>query len=114
MPWAGKIRYKTHRGTKVYFIDDRLAGVILNSIDKDDRQPYGPNYRPRGCFIIEYPDGVCTAIDNSDGNAWTEDFHNVASALNWIVGDWCYEDYYLRNKDKLYRKFDNRINGAEV
>lgn len=42
-----------------------------------------PRYKPYGRFLLQ-EDGIWVAIDNSDGNAWTEEFYNKTVALNWL------------------------------
>ena len=52
---------------------------------------------PRGLFVClnnrgftaadGSDDGCYTAIDNSTGEAWTEDFRTVGEAKTWLRGD---------------------------
>jgi len=44
-------------------------------------------YSPHGLFYVIESDGVCTGIDNSTGNAWTEDFPTLESGLGWLNGE---------------------------
>lgn len=43
-------------------------------------------YEPLGRFYLE-EDGKFVGIDNSDGNAWTEEFPDKASCLRWLEGE---------------------------
>ena len=40
--------------------------------------------KPLGKFIHIYPSGIVSAIDNEDGNAWTEDFTSRTRAITWL------------------------------
>ena len=39
---------------------------------------------PIGKFIIEYVGNIYTGIDNSGGDAWTEDFKSFNNCINWL------------------------------
>lgn len=43
------------------------------------------SYRPLGLFIVDEWDGTFTAIDNSDGDAWTEPFCSEERAVEWLL-----------------------------
>ena len=45
----------------------------------------GEGYKPLGLFYLE-EDGKFVGIDNSDGNAWTEEFWDKDSCLRWLNG----------------------------
>ena len=45
----------------------------------------GEVYTPLGLFYLE-EDGKFVGIDNSDGNAWTEEFRDKDSCLRWLNG----------------------------
>jgi len=65
-------KYK-HKGQAYYHkVNDIEASGII-----DTRQPLGK-------FIHIYPSGLTAAIDNEDGNAWTEDFTTRARAVTWL------------------------------
>lgn len=38
----------------------------------------------RGYYVVRENDGW-TAIDNSDGNAWCEDFETLDAAKRWLI-----------------------------
>ena len=38
-----------------------------------------------GAFITDYAHDGCTACDNRDGDAWTEDFTTVDAAIEWLT-----------------------------
>lgn len=82
---------RVYKGQEIYVIDDRLALVLLNSPKGEDSYRRRA-YRPFGLFIVPNSDGSFCAIDNSGGDAWTEDFHNEKCAFKWLVGE--YEDYH--------------------
>lgn len=43
-------------------------------------------YKPLGYYYVE-SDGTYMGIDNSTGNAWVEDFDNLADCIAWLNGD---------------------------
>lgn len=54
----------------------------------------------KGLFIIRYDDGICHAIDNKDGNAWTEEFKTIKAAIAWLHGKFEIGDVkYPRKKE---------------
>ena len=67
--------------TDIKRITLKQASKLLNSPDG--------KYEPRGKFIY-YDDEdiftVCTAIDNSTGEAWIEDFGSRQTAAAWLHG----------------------------
>lgn len=46
----------------------------------------GEGYTPLGLFYLE-EDRRFVGIDNSDGNAWTEEFQDKDSCLRWLNGE---------------------------
>ena len=46
----------------------------------------GEGYTPLGLFYLE-EDRKFVGIDNSDGNAWTEEFQDKDSCLRWLNGE---------------------------
>lgn len=47
----------------------------------------GAKYEPIGKYIYHDEEaGIWTAIDNSDGEAWTEDFGCLNVAVRWLHG----------------------------
>lgn len=63
---------------KIVEISPETAREILNSINEG-----GDRYQPLGLFYLE-EDGKFVGIDNSDGNAWTEEFPDEGSCLLWL------------------------------
>lgn len=58
------------------------------------------NDAPRESYII-IGKNVITAIDNTTGSAWTEDFSSIFAALNYVMDDtdilpYCSEMEFLR------------------
>lgn len=53
---------------------------LIESCDKNGQ------YHPRGLFLIDDMDSF-TAIDNSTGDAWTEEFERKEEAIKWLEGD---------------------------
>lgn len=41
-------------------------------------------FRPEGLFLCR-ASGIWVAIDNSDGNAWTEEFSSKYQAIRWLA-----------------------------
>ncbi len=44
-------------------------------------------YEPLGLFLVGEAGGTWTGIDNSTGNAWTEEFGTQAECLKWLKGE---------------------------
>ena len=56
-------------------ITQQAAGDLFSSCDNS-----GCRYRPLGLFYLE--EGTkCVGIDNSSGNAWTEEFSDRAACI---------------------------------
>lgn len=53
--------------------------------------------QPRGLFVT-IEDDVFTAIDNNEGEAWTEDFEDVRDCIAWLID----EDYRTSEDDEDY------------
>ncbi|URZ05922.1 hypothetical protein [Clostridium felsineum] len=43
--------------------------------------------KPKGKFLEFRKDGGFTAVDNSDGDAWTEDFETIEEAFRYLQGE---------------------------
>lgn len=63
---------------KIVEISPKTAREILNSINEG-----GDRYQPLGLFYLQEGDKF-VGIDNSDGNAWTEEFLDKESCLRWL------------------------------
>ena len=62
-------------------IDREAAGRLLDSCDG-----ISGRYEPAGLFYLKEGDKFI-GIDNSTGNAWTEEFPDEASCLRWLAGE---------------------------
>lgn len=82
-------------------------------------------YRPLGLFIAEderytVPDTdidipVYVAMDNSGGCCWTEEFHTLDTALEWLVGDIeDTESAHLKDLRRLELHFHKTIDGPSA
>ncbi|URZ15450.1 hypothetical protein [Clostridium felsineum] len=56
--------------------------------------------KPIGKFLEFRKDGGFTAVDNSSGDAWTEDFETIEEAFRYLQG----EDLYDIQQNKNYEK----------
>ena len=63
---------------KIVEISPETAREILNSINEG-----GDRYQSLGLFYLKEDDKF-VGIDNSDGNAWTEEFPDEESCLRWL------------------------------
>ena len=73
------------------------------------------NREPIGKFIIEYVGNIYTGIDNSNGDAWTEDFKSFNNCIDWLKGkDLEKEECYVCETEceELY-KYDSKYYCAE-
>lgn len=74
---------------KIVEISPEMAREILNSINEG-----GDRYQPLGLFYLKEGDKF-VGIDNSDGNAWTEEFPDEGSCLRWlkrgVSGTWMWQ-----------------------
>lgn len=59
-------------------ISQEAAKQLLDSCDGT-----GGRYEPLGLFYLQEGDKF-VGIDNSDGNAWTEEFSDKESCLRWL------------------------------
>lgn len=67
----------TRTKDNVKFISQEDANIILNLFDNDK------SFLCEGLFIVRSGD-TFTAIDNSNGDCWVEDFKSYQAALNWL------------------------------
>ena len=58
------------------------------------------NREPLGLFYVCQEGEIYTAIDNSGGHAWIEDFDNVIDCIDYLLG----EDVEEIRKRELNRK----------
>ena len=63
---------------KIVEISPETAREILNSINEG-----GDRYQPLGLFYLEERENF-VGIDNSTGDAWTEEFPDRESCLRWL------------------------------
>jgi hypothetical protein len=59
--------------------------------------------KPEDVFLIVNEEGI-TAIDNSTGEAWTEDFNSMEVALRWLKGEIETEEAYKLDEEFRRRK----------
>ena len=62
-------------------IDQEAASRLLNSCDG-----IAGRHEPMGLFYLKEGDKF-DGIDNSTGNAWTEEFPDEVSCLRWLAGE---------------------------
>lgn len=62
-------------------IDQETAKLLLDSCDGT-----GGRYEPLGLFYLEEREKF-VGIDNSTGDAWTEEFPDKESCLRWLTGE---------------------------
>jgi len=63
----------------------------IKSISKDDAAKIIETREPKGLFFIQEKTKEkkkYTGIDNSDGNAWVEEFKTLKECLAWLIGDY--------------------------
>lgn len=63
-------------------ISQEDARRLLSSCDGT-----GGRYEPLGLFYLEEQERF-VGIDNSTGDAWTEEFPDKDSCLRWLRGEW--------------------------
>ena len=63
----------------------------------------GQGYTMLGRFYAEEEDGSYTAIDNTDGNAWTEPFVDEESAIYWLESGISVDDMEFDSELKAYK-----------
>lgn len=62
-------------------IDQETAKLLLDSCDGT-----GGRYEPLGLFYLEEREKF-VGIDNSTGDAWTEEFPDKESCIRWLTGE---------------------------
>lgn len=62
-----------------FLIDQESARRILGSREEDGR------YEPIGRYYLQ-EDGKWVGVDNSTGDAWTEEFPTKRKCLKWLRG----------------------------
>lgn len=62
-------------------------------------------FTPEGLFYIEEPDGSFTGVDNSDGEAWTENFPTFEMCNDWLNGVFEMQDLEDYSYEELRRKY---------
>ena len=66
----------------IYFVTKQEARVLL-SPDEYGRY-HGPRPGMEFDWYLVFDDPGWTAIDNSSGEAWTEDFKTIEEAIRWL------------------------------
>lgn len=80
-------------GSDISKVSMKELHEILDSADR------GGKYRPYGYFYAYDPTGSAykwVAVDNSTGDAWTEEFATEQDAIAWLNGEFEIDDYYGR------------------
>ena len=62
-------------------IDQETAKLLLDSCDGT-----GGRYEPLGLYYLEEREKF-VGIDNSTGDAWTEEFPDKESCIRWLTGE---------------------------
>lgn len=70
-------------------ITTRETKKLFESCDVLSDLPGANKYKPLGRFFIPERNGHFTAIDNSDGYAWCEEFVNFEEMEKWFAGKPC-------------------------
>ena len=65
------------------FIQILSRSEIRDLLSSSEGQPWG-KYRPEGLFIGINADGTWCAMDNLEGDCWTEDFASLRTAVDWL------------------------------
>ena len=63
-------------------------------------------YFPLGRFVAEDAAGRFFAVDNSTGNAWTEDFPSSDIAEKWLGGEFEVDGWDRTRKSQKQKKLD--------
>lgn len=64
----------------------RMLACKPREIDKKDAAVIIEHRHPYGLFFLK-DGGSYVGIDNSDGNAWTEEFFTKRKCLEWLTGE---------------------------
>lgn len=67
-----------------------VSRTFVKRLLASDQQ--GEHYEPIGKYIAR-ADGMFVGIDNSTGNAWTEEFRTADECIAWLLGYGPPEDY---------------------
>ena len=67
---------------EIIHADRNLINKILNSLHDNEEG----NYKPIGLFWFKNEQNCYTAIDNSSGQAWFEDFNSFEECINYLNG----------------------------
>lgn len=62
------------------------ASYGISEITQEDYEKIIEIRRPEGCFWMQC-DGYYIGLDNSTGNAWTEEFERFSDCLAWLSGE---------------------------
>lgn len=60
-------------------------GLALKQLTEAELQAVIETREPRGLFYYRSADGSCTGVDNTTGDAWTEEFPNFLKCFTWLV-----------------------------
>lgn len=81
---------KAEPEVKINTIGAQRAKQIIDNPELNDN---------KGLFLIKN-DNVCSAIDNTTGDAWTEEFRTIKAAIAWLQGKFeTFNGRYPRKKE---------------
>ena len=84
----------------IYFITKAEAKSLLTP---DERGKYhGPRPGMEFDWYLVFNDPGWTAIDNSSGDAWTEDFNTIEEAIRWLESEESKEDMEENDKPLMF------------
>ena len=63
-------------------IDEQQAMNILGCYSQKQQTGDQSDY---GIYYLQEPDGTFTAIDNSTGHCWVEEFPSLLEARQWLL-----------------------------
>lgn len=72
----------------------------IQIIDNETSHKIIETRKPEGLFLT-IENRRMVAIDNTSGNAWTEDFRNEKVALRWLKGEIDTEEAYRLDKEVM-------------
>ena len=83
---------------RIACITKQRAAEILDSISEGNRE-----YTPKGLFLHR-EGGHYIGIDNSNGEAWTEQFTTLGDCIDWLRGNADMDDIWAREAERAKGK----------
>ena len=62
------------------------CGADLVNVTQEEASEIIETRELLGCFYVKESNGKFTGIDNSKGDAWTEEFDDMVSCFKWLYG----------------------------